>query len=129
MNEKTINIAGQEVKMIYCAATENVYEDTAKKSIAVFIPHEDSKKELVIDATIGDFMTLGYAGIVAAYVRDQKEVPIEFGYILYNATPNERNEIISCIIELRTKWYAEPDVLQEKRKTETKKEKKVKTKN
>lgn len=129
MNEKTINIAGQEVKMIYCAATENVYEDTSKKSIAVFIPHENEKKELVIDATIGDFLTLGYAGIVAAYVRDKKEVPIEFSYILYNSTPNERNEIISSIIELRTKWYAEPSVVAEKRKTEPKAEKKVKTKN
>ena len=38
MKEKIINICGKNVKLIYCAATENSFETVAGKSIGVFVP-------------------------------------------------------------------------------------------
>jgi hypothetical protein len=141
MNEKTITLNGQEVKMMYCASTENLFEESANKSIAVCLPHpildekgkevlgEDGKPILEVDATIGDWLALAYAGILSVYVRDGLPVPIEYKYLLYEATPTERNNMINSITELMKQWYKEPEVFAERRKDEPKEPKKKRTKN
>ena len=141
MDEKTITLNGQEVKMMYCASTENLFEESAKKSIGVFLPHpkfdeegkevldEDGNPVLEIDATIGDWLALAYAGILSVYVRDGLQVPIEYRYLLYEATPTERNNMITSIVALREQWYKEPEVFAERRKDEPKEPKKKRTKN
>ena len=103
--------------MIYCSATENGYEEISRKSISVFVPEfgKDENDNTIItkqaEATIGDFVSLAFAGIVAAYVRDKKDVPVTSEYILYEATPAERNDLLTAIIELRNKWYEVPSVI------------------
>ena len=98
--------------MIYCTATENGFEQISPNSISVFVPtfEENEQGETIIKepakATIGDFVTL--AAIVAAYSRDKQEPPVKSEYILYESTPQERNELISAIVELRNQWYAIP---------------------
>ena len=115
--EKTIKLNGQEVSMIYCAATENGYEKASEQSISVFVPTlgKNDKGETIIEepakATIGDFLTLAFAGIVAAYARKQQQAPVTAEYILYDATPEERNDLIIGITELRTAWYEVPAVV------------------
>ena len=125
MNEKTITLNGQEVKMMYCASTENLFEESANKSIAVCLPHPI----LEIDATIGDWLALAYAGILSVYVRDGLPVPIEYRYLLYEATPTERNNMINSITKLMKQWYQEPEVFAERRNDEHKEPKKKRTKN
>lgn len=124
-NEKSITICGKEVKLLYCAATENGYEELSDgKSISVFVPTfgKDENGETIITepakANIGDFVKLAMAGIIAAYVRDKKEMPVTMNNILYNSTPAERNELITAIITLRNEWYGIPKVLEESIKSE-----------
>ena len=90
---------------------------------------EDGKPILETDATIGDWLALAYAGILSVYVRDGLQVPIEYRYLLYEATPTERNNMINSIVELMKQWYQEPEVFAERRKDEPKEAKKKRTKN
>ena len=119
MTEKTITICGKEVKMIYCTATENGFEQISPNSINVFVPTfgKDEKGEDIIiepaQAKIGDFVTLAVAGIIAYYSYKQKEMPITTDDVLYSSTPQERNDLISAIIELRNEWYAVPATVSE----------------
>lgn len=127
MNEKIIEIGGKSVKMLYCAATENGYEDITGKSINVFVPEfgqDENGNDIITkpaDAKIGDYISLAIAGIVSAYTRDNEELPISDTYILYNATPEERNMLITAIVELRNAWYHLPVVVADKRKSRERK--------
>ena len=126
MTEKKITICGKEVRMIYCAATENGYESISGKRIDVFIPttetDDDGKERLIPStATIGDYMSLALAGIIAAYAKDNQDPPITANDILYDATSDERNILITSIIELRAEWYGVPKVVTEVLSEEAKK--------
>ena len=116
MTEKTIKIGGKIVNMLYCAATENGYEDISGKGIGVFVPtfgKDDEGKPIIIkeaEATIGDYVMLAYAGIIASATRRQEEVPITVEDILYEITPAERNMLVTTIAELRNEWYGVPKV-------------------
>ena len=131
MKEKIINICGKEVGMIYCAATENGYEEIAKQSIGVFLPEfgtDGNGNTIVVEppkAHIGDFVSLAYAGIVAYYARQKKDVPVSVEEILYKISPAERNELITSIVELRDEWYKVPEVVKPEFKPDGKKPKNV----
>lgn len=125
MTEKTITICGKEVKMIYCAATENGYEFISGKSIDVFIPKfcKNEKGEDIIaepaNATRADYMMLGIAGITAYYSKQDEEPPIVSKDILYDATPTEVANLITSIVELRAEWYGIPKVVEEQLKEDS----------
>lgn len=124
MTEKTITICGKEVKMIYCAATENGYEFISGKSIDVFIPKfgKNEKGEDIIaepaNATRADYMMLGIAGITAYYSKQDEEPPVMSKDILYDATPTEVANLITSIVELRAAWYDIPKVVENQLKEE-----------
>ena len=130
--EKTITICGKEVKMIYCAATENGYEDLSNKSISVFVPEfgkDDEGNDIIVkqaEAHIGDFVMLAIAGIIAYYAKNNQGVPVKTEEILYESRPAERNELITSIVELRNEWYKVPSVVKPDMKTD---ERRVKSKN
>lgn len=106
-NEKTITICGKEVKLLYCAATENGYEQLAKKSIGEI---DFSKQE--------DLLRLSVAAIIAAYQRDKQESPIESQDILYDAKPKDIIELFKAVLEARAAWYDVPLILEESIKAE-----------
>lgn len=126
MTEKKINICGKEVCMIYCTATENNYEEmSGGKSISVFVPtfKKDNAGNDIIDepakATIGDYVTLALAAIVAYYSKKKEEMPISAEDVLFETTPSERNDLLSSIVELRNEWYSVPKIVEETIKKET----------
>lgn len=122
--QKEITINGQQVRMIYCAATENGFEEIGRKSINVFLPTFGTDEEgntIIKEAapcTIGDWVTLAMAAIVAAYTKDGMDVPFSSEYMLYESTPQERNDLITSIVELRNEWYGVPKVVEEQLKQE-----------
>lgn len=124
--ERIITICGKEVKMIYCAATENGYEDLSNNSIGVFVPKfgkDDEGNDIIVkpaEAHIGDFVTLAIAGIIAYYAKNKQEVPITTEEILYDAKSSERNDMLNAIIEMRNEWYKVPDVVKPDMKPDTK---------
>ena len=105
--------------MIYCAATENGFETISGKSIEVFVPTfgEDADGNTIIkepaQCTMGDFVMLAVAAIIAAYdFRSDEhhtvEPPVTTKEILFSASPDEITAMIQAVVELRTKWYAIP---------------------
>lgn len=119
MTERKITICGKEVTMIYCAATENGFEQISRKSIACFVPtfETNDKGKTVIKepakAMIGDYIMLAFAGIVASYTKKKEEPPISSEEILYEATPQERNDMLAAVTELRNEWYGITAVVEE----------------
>lgn len=122
--QKEITINGQQVRMIYCAATENGFEEISRKSINVFLPilGKDENGDTIIKeaapCTIGDWLTLAMAAIVAAYTKDSMDVPVSSEYMLYESTPQERNDLITSIVKLRNEWYGVAKVVEEQLKQE-----------
>lgn len=122
--QKEITINGQQVMMIYCTATENGFEEISRKSINVFLPTFGTDEEgntiikEVAPCTIGDWVELAMSAIVAAYTKDGKDVPVSSSYILYESTPQERNDLVTSIVELRNEWYGVPKVVEEQLKQE-----------
>ena len=129
MTESTITLGGNELKMRYCAAAETGFEALAHKSLNVFIPHPeiDDEGNIVKDedgktiynqpeASLDDYIRLGVAAIIAAYTIDDNNPPLIDGmdvtrYVLYAATPSEVKSIISSVSQLRSDWYAVPEVV------------------
>lgn len=124
MTQKKITLCGKTVELIYCTATENGFELISPNTINVFVPTFGKDKEgndVIIEparATVGDFITLAVAAIVAAYTRKGQEPPVTSEEILYDITPQERNELLTAIIELRNEWYAVPKSVEETLKKE-----------
>ena len=96
--EKTISICGQDVQMLYCAATETGFEQLANRSINVFLPGDDNENPA---ATGDDYIKLGIAAIIAAYARNDQEPPVSVKDVLYEATPQEVVALITSAVELR----------------------------
>ena len=118
ISEKTITICGKEVNMRYCAAAETGYESLTGKPSTVFSPivkerNADGKPTAVEPpvAATDDYLKLAIAAIVAAYARKDEEAPITAEEILYDATPKEITELLTCVVTLRNQWYSIPDVV------------------
>ena len=117
MTEKKITICGQEVRICYCAATENGFEQITGKPISIFVPMfgKDEEGKTIIkepaNAMTGDWMFLGVAGIIAAYSRDNQEPPVDTDKVLFDATPEDVSNLITAIVELRNQWYKVPEVV------------------
>ena len=109
MTTKEITLCGQQVKLIYCAASENGFEDLSGKSIND-LDFTKSK----------DILNLSLACIVAAYTAENQEPPIKSEDILYDATPQEISELLTTVIMLRVEWYTVPDVVKPDMKPDTK---------
>lgn len=105
---------GRDVRVRYCAATETSFEEMTGKSIDVFIPtvENDEVKEPA-KANRYDYLMLGIGGIIAAYLREQKDAPITTDEILYDASPTEVMNLITTILNLRNEWYKVADIVPE----------------
>lgn len=118
MVEKTINILGKDVRICYCAGTENAFEQITGKSISVFVPTfgKDENGQTIItqkaEALTGDYIFLGIGGIITAYSRTNKEKPVTDAQILYDAQPQDISTLVTTIAELRNKWYNVPEVIE-----------------
>lgn len=97
MTTKELTLCGKQVKLIYCAASENGFEDLSGKSIND-LDFTKSK----------DLLNLAIACIVAAYAESEQETPIKSGDILYRATPKELTDLYLTVINLRAEWYELP---------------------
>lgn len=100
MTEKTIKIQDKEVRLLYCAATEDGFESLSGKSIYDIDFHQQK-----------DLITLGLCAIIAAYSKTGEEPPVTSDTLLYEARPSELVELVKTVIELRAEWYEIPKVL------------------
>ena len=112
MKEATIKIAGKEVKVAYCYATEILFSDYTGQEFSVFI------KEVVVDKnTQSSSKKVLYAilSAIIAYSQSQgMEAEVVDTDIMFNAQPQEIIEAFSVIISLYNDWYKLPKQVAEK---------------
>lgn len=126
--EKTIEICGRQVPLLYSAATETGYEKLSGKQISVFLPQfgKDNDGNVIITqqptATTEDYLHLVVAAVVAANEKERHikklkpeelPLPIDSADLLYNATKAEITQIIATVLELRNAWYEIPAVMKQ----------------
>lgn len=117
MAERTLKIGNQDVRMMYCTASETGYENMSGKSVEVFMVrtmYDDDGKQIGFEpplATLSDYITLAMASIVAAYAAKDQEPPINSNYVLFEATAEEAKLLVDTVAELRAEWYHIPDVV------------------
>lgn len=117
MAERTIKIGNQDVRMMYCTASETGYENMTGKSVEVFLirpNYDEDGKQVGFEpplATLSDYITLAMASIVAAYAAKDQEPPINSNYVLFEATAEEAKLLVDTVAELRAEWYQVPDVV------------------
>lgn len=117
--EKTIQICGKDVEMLYCAAAETGYERLANRSSAVFVPtvleRDENGKPTKIEppqALGDDYIKLAISAIIAAYAKHGgHEAPVTADDIMYDATPKDVELLITTVIELRNLWYEVPNTV------------------
>lgn len=100
--ERKVTIQGKEVSLLYCAATENGFEELRGKSI-----HEidfNSQQDLIV---------LGLCAIVSYYARKGEDAPVTSETLLYEATAQELIELVKTVAEMRVEWYGVPAVVKE----------------
>lgn len=102
--------------MCYCAATETGYEAISGKSSVIFIPKvtKDDKGNITSvesQANVADCITLAVAGIIASYTRRKEKSPITSDDILYEGTPEEVQNLITTILNMRNEWYQVPSLI------------------
>jgi hypothetical protein len=112
MKEATIKIAGKEVKVAYCYATEILFSDYTGQEFSEFI------KEAVVDKnTQSSSKKVLYAilSAIIAYSQSQGvEAEVVDTDIMFNAQPQEIIEAFSVIISLYNDWYKLPKQVVEK---------------
>lgn len=96
--------------MCYCTATETGYETITGKSSVIFIPKvtkDDNGNIISVEpqTNVADCITLAVAGIIASYTRRHEQAPITSDDILYDGTPQEVQDLIKAILDMRNEWY------------------------
>ena len=94
MNKKEVTICGQPIKVMYCAASENGFEDLSGKHFKDF--NFTSSKDL---------LNLSLACIVAAYAEEGIDAPLSGKDLLYKATPQELVSLYQTVLESLNEWY------------------------
>lgn len=116
MVERTVKICGQDILMCYCTATETGFETITGKSSVIFIPKvtKDDKGKIISvepQTNVADCISLAVAGIIASYTRRKEKAPITSDDILYDGTPEEVQNLIKVILEMRNEWYQVPSLI------------------
>lgn len=100
--EKTIHILDRDVRLRYCAATENGFEQLRSKSVTDLDFHLNE-----------DMIALSLSAIIAAYARTDEEPPVSSNDLLYDASPKDIITLMTTVVELRNEWYGVPKVVEE----------------
>ena len=108
MITKTITIAGKEVTLAYCYATEIAFRKYTGESIDQF---DASNPEHVL------YLIL--AAIISWYQSKGEEPPVKDEELMYNTKPKELIDALTEIFKLRAEWYKVPAGEPEDEKTDS----------
>lgn len=98
MEKKTINIAGKQVGIAYCYATEITFKRYTDKSVEEF------------DATNPEHVLyLILSAIMPYYLSRDEEVPVTADELMYQSSPEELIDALKEVLSLRNAWYKLPE--------------------
>lgn len=115
MKTQKVTIAGKEVGIAYCYATEIAFADYCGKTPAEIIQGKNpTPKEI----------TYLILSAVMAYYKGE-EAPIKDTDLMYNSTPQEMTDALTAVIKLFAEWYNVPTGAESKKKKTGKESKNV----
>ena len=109
MKKKEITLAGKQVTVAYCYATEIAYKDLSGQDIADFMGEVG---EAIADNKMPDTkksIFLLVAAIMSYYETKKEDAPITDAQIMTEATPLEMGAAIGAVLNLRSEFYALPE--------------------
>lgn len=109
MLKKEITIAGKQVTLGYCFATEIAYQDMAGENIADYMTDAYAAIQADRVPNIKKTILAILACIVSFYNSTGEEAPVKDSELMNEATPEELGVAIGSVIELRTDFYKVPD--------------------
>lgn len=104
MKKATIRIAGRDVPVAYCYATEVTFAELTGISVQEYL--QQSSEGAVADARKTVHLILSAA--LAAAQGEEKDTPIDFREIMFAASPGEIADAVTTIVNLCTDWYKLP---------------------
>lgn len=111
MIKDKIKIAGKNVTVGYCYATEIAFKELSGEDISFFITEAltsiNSEPRQMPDIKKTVFLIL--AGIMAYYNAEGKDAPIKDTDIMNGATPIELGTAIGTMLNLWAKFYKSPE--------------------
>lgn len=111
MTQKTITIAGKQVGIAYCFATEIAFKALTGNNI------EEA------DVTNPEQVVYLILAAISAYYQEQEaEAPVTDKDIIYRAKPKEIIEALTAVLVMRAEWYESPkgEATEEEPKDESK---------
>lgn len=106
MITKTIKIAGKEVTMAYCYATEIIFQRYTNSNIDSF---DATNSEHVIYLVLAALVAYNEANHKTA-----EDIPLKDTDLMYEAKPADIIYAVKTIYEMRHEWYAVPDAEEKK---------------
>ena len=106
-----------EVKLLYCAASETGFQSLSGKTMEVFNPELEKNEEgkwivkALPKATDENYIQLALACIVAAYECDEEKSPIESKDLLYHASREEVQNLVTTVLQMRNDWLQVPSTI------------------
>ena len=108
MITKEITIAGKQITLAYCYATEIAYKILSEQEITDFMAEasEAIQAEKMPDIRKSMFVIL--AAVQAYYEANGEEIPITDKELMYESSPEDIGRALGTIIGLRMKFYHVP---------------------
>ena len=116
MKKKKVKIAGKQVWLAYCYATELAFYDMTDTDIndffkEFFSPNKEEDEEEKKKKESRKLKLILYAIFAAAFSYSEsveKDCEIDHKTLMFHAKPAEITDAFSCVIELRNEWYKLP---------------------
>lgn len=108
MIKKELTIAGKQVTLAYCYATELAYKDYTNEDITDFIPEiiNSTQAGQMPDTKKSIYLIL--SAIMAAAQSKNEESAITDKELMFEASPEDMGNALASIIMLRLKFYNIP---------------------
>jgi hypothetical protein len=108
MIKKELTIAGKQVTLAYCYATELAYKDYTNEDITDFIPEiiNSTQAGQMPDTKKSIYLIL--SAIMAAAQSKDEEPAITDKELMFEASPEDMGNALASIIMLRLKFYNIP---------------------
>lgn len=106
MIQKQVKIAGREVCMAYCYATEVAFREYAGEDLGEFISRLASGGSGAPDPQKVVYAII--SSVLPYYQSRGEEPPVNDGTLLYECGPEELSQLLVEVLRLRASWYRIP---------------------
>lgn len=108
MKKKKVKIAGKQVWLAYCYATEIIFNDLTGEDINEYFKEVFTSEEGKYKTNPKKLLYAILACAIAYAQGTQTEDALDDKTLMYEAKPSELIEAFKVVVELRNEWYKLP---------------------